>query len=297
MDDVNYMTATPKTNVNETATSLLAAKAEAEAKARYAIAVARPRDEDAARQRILKACARPRFADAARYTKPLGGGKSAIGLSVRFAEEAARLWGNIHQDTYVLVDDEEKLVLHCVVTDLETNTSAGAPMIVPKYVERRQPRDGDEVLGVRQNSTGKQVYKIRANEDALLTKINALAAKLRRGLILQVLPADLKEEAMDFCAETVRRGDAKDPDAARKVMMDKFYGIGVPADELKRFVGKPLEQLQPAEVDHLRQVYAAISQGEATWQQFADRKQKAEAAAREGGDDLLARLQQRREAE
>jgi hypothetical protein len=296
MDDVTYMNASPKTNANETATSLLAAKAEAEAKSRYAIAVARPRDEDAARQRILKACARPRFADAARYTKPLGGGKSAIGLSVRFAEEAARLWGNIHQDMYVLVDDEDKLVLHCVVTDLETNTAAGAPMIVPKYVERRQPREGDEVLSVRQNSTGKQVYRIRANEDAMLVKMNALAAKLRRGLILQLLPADLKEEAMDFCAETARRSDAKDPDAARKAMLDRFYGIGVAADELKRYVGKPLEQLAPADVDHLRQVYAAVSQGEASFSDFANRKKKAE-GTRDDGGELLARLQARQEAE
>lgn len=277
MDDLNYMTTAPKANASETATSLLAAKAEAEAKARYAIAVARPRDEDAACERILKACKRPRFADAARYTKPLGGGKSAIGLSVRFAEEAARLWGNIMQDTYVLVDDDEKLVLHCVVTDLEANTTASAPMIVAKYVERRRPRDGDEVLSKRVNSAGQEVYRIRAPEDALLTKINALASKLRRGLILQLMPADLKEDAMEACIETVRRGYAKDPDATRQSMLSTFAGIGVRADELAAYIGKPVAQFEPADVDHLRQVYVAVFQGEATWQEFVERKQKAAA--------------------
>ncbi len=73
----------------------LAAKEIASVQARYVMAAARPRSWMEARTRILRECERPGFAEAAWYSKPIGAGKSVGGLSIRFAEAAARYAGNV----------------------------------------------------------------------------------------------------------------------------------------------------------------------------------------------------------
>src|SRR5258708_6569465 len=77
----------------ETASTVLAAQAKAQIEARYVMAERHPRDLDVVRQRMLKECRRPVFAGVARYRKPIG--KGVEGPSIRFAEAAIRLMGNI----------------------------------------------------------------------------------------------------------------------------------------------------------------------------------------------------------
>ena len=68
----------------------------------YWMAVNRPRNVDSARAAILKECSRPAFAEKAEYSKPVGG-KRIRGPSVRLAELALRLWGNVLTDTQVVM--------------------------------------------------------------------------------------------------------------------------------------------------------------------------------------------------
>jgi len=253
----------------ETSSSAIAAREKAAVEARFLMALHRPRDFDTSRLRLLKACDRPKFAEVARYAKPVGNSR-VTGLSVRFAEEARVLWGNMDVTSLLVFDDDERRIYRVQGIDLETNATEGIDVMVEKFVERRQVKQGMEVIGSRQNSTGQTVYKIRATEDDMLTKSNAHVSKARRNVILSLLPGDIKEECEQRIIETLRDRDAKDPDGARKAVMESFFSLGVMPAQVADLLGHPLEQINPAELTLLRSYYTALKDGEATWTEIVE---------------------------
>lgn len=250
---------------HETAIAATTAHAKAAVEARFKVAIARPRDLDLVRERVLKDCKRPRFAEAARYKRPVGGGKTAEGPSIRFAESALRNMGNLDVQTPTIYDDERKRIIQVVVTDLETNATLAKDVTVEKVVERKKLKDGQKPLGSRLNSYGDLVYLVTANESDLTTKEAALISKAMRTLVLRLVPADIVEEAMDRCMETQARADQQDPDAARKRLADAFSSIGVSVAQLKAYLGHELSQCSPNELAELRAVYSAVRDGETSW--------------------------------
>jgi len=248
----------------ETTTSAAAARAEATVKARYSMAVMRPRDMDDVRQRVLKEARRPGFAQVARYSKPMGG-KPVVGPSIRFAEAAARLMGNIDIDCPVTFEDDDKRIVRCTVTDLEGNTTYSKDVTVTKSVERKSLKAGQVPLGQRINSYGDKVFLVAATDDDLLVKQAALESKAIRTLLLRLIPGDIVEEAMTEVVSTLQKTDAADPDAARKQVADAFARLGVMPAELAKYLGHDLGTCSPAELTDLRAVYNAIKDGESTW--------------------------------
>jgi hypothetical protein len=265
----------------ETNTAAAAAREKAAIEARALVAMHRPRNFETSRLRLLTACKRPGFALVARYAKPIGGNKTVDGLSVRFAEEARVLWGNMAVDAFVAFDDEERRVYRVVGSDLETNAHEGVDVVIEKFVERRQPRQGQEVIRSRTNSSGQVVYLIRATEDDLLVKVNALIAKARRNVILSLIPGDVKEECEALCIDTVRRKDAEDPEAAKRAVLGSFFELGVTPDQVAQFLGHSPEALNPAEIHLLRKIYQGIRDGEATWAEVMETR-GADASATTG---------------
>lgn len=278
----NPLAAPARVQGQETNASAVAAREKAAVEARYVIAMHRPRSFDTARVKLLTACERPGFAEAARYAKPIGGKDKATGLSIRFAEEARVLWGNMDVAAYVTFEDDTLRVYQITATDLESNSSDSVPVVVEKYVERRQLRDGMEVLSQRTNTAGQVVYRIRATEDDLLNKVNQLVAKARRNVILALIPADLKDECEDRIIATLKHRDAKDPEGARKAIMESFWKLGVTPAQIGELLGKPVEQINPAELELLRSLYTAIKDGETTWgeaqEAFAEKRATKPAA-------------------
>jgi len=257
--------------VHETASAAVAAQAKAAVESRYKMALARPRDWDDVRTRLLKACRRPGFASVARYHKPIG--KGVEGPSIRFAEEALRAMGNVMPEVLVVYDDDEKRIVRVAVTDLEANLTYSLDVVVNKTVERRVPKQGQEVLRRRTNSEGKAVCVVRAEEDDLLNKQQAMISKAMRTSALRLLPGDILEEAMDAVRQTLSSESASDPDAERKRMADAFSALGVRPSDLARYLGHPLEQVVPAELTHLRAVYQTIRDGEASWADYVEQKE------------------------
>lgn len=272
----------------ETSSSAIAAREKAAVEARFLVAMNRPREFETSRLRLLKSCNRPLFAEVARYAKPVGGG-SVTGLSVRFAEEARVLWGNMDVTTMVVSDTDERRIYRVTGVDLETNATDSIDVIVEKFVERRQVRSGMEVIGQRMNTTGQVVYKIRATEDDLIVKANAQISKAKRNVILSLLPGDVKEECEIAIVETQKRRDAEDPDAAKRAVLDAFFSIGVMPVQIADLLGHAVEQITPAELGLLRGYYTAIRDGEATYADIvelhsAGKKSAAEPAGKAGTD-------------
>jgi hypothetical protein len=248
----------------------LAERAKAEIQARFIIAMQRPRDIDDVRVRILRHCKRPGFAALAEYAKPLGG-KTITGPSIRFVEMALQEFGNVEPDCTIIDDDDDKRTLRISVMDLERNVTYHQDVIVEKIVERRSST-GYTVLGSRTNSYGDKVFIVRATEDDLLTKQSAIESKRIRTLGLRILPGDIVDEAMAACRGTRKQKDAADPDAARKALADAFASINVMPRHLEDFLGHPVDQSSPAELDELRMAYATVRDGEARWMDLVESK-------------------------
>ena len=247
--------------------------AKARIQAGYIMAKWDPRNIDQARDRILRACRRPAFAEKAEYSKPVG--KSYIkGPSIRLAETALREWGNVLTETQVVYEDDLIRRVKVFCTDLETNMTFSKEIQVGKTVERKKPAPDREIVGERTNTQGEKVYVVRATEDELANKEAAQVSKAIRNEDLRLIPTDIIEDALDAARATLRTRDAQDPDAAKKKLLDAFSAIGVKPRDIQEFLGHPTDQLQPAELEELRTMYAAIRDGEAKWSDFMAAKDK-----------------------
>lgn len=267
---------------HETASAAMSSQARARVEARYVMALRRPRDMDTVRVGLLKECKRPTFAEVAIYRKPVGRG-FVEGPSIRFAEAAVRAMGNIDVDTPVLYEDDIKRIVRVTVTDLEANATYSTDITVRKIVERKRVKKGQTVLGTRENSYGEMVYIVEASEDELQIKTAALVSKAVRNNALRLLPGDIKDECVGRVKATLRDRDAKDPDAARKRIIDGFDGVHVQPMQLKEYLGHDIDQCSPAELEELRGIFAAIRDGEATWTSVMEARREERAEKRQDG--------------
>ena len=266
----------------ETAASAVATQAAAMVQARFTVALARPRDVDNFRARLLKDCQRPGFAEVAIYSLPRGG-KRIEGPSIRFVESALRAWGNADSQAQVLFEDDEKMIVRVTVTDLETNATYSSEHRIAKTVERRELKGGQKALGERTNSFGDRVFLVQATDDDLAMKMNALVSRAIRTNGLRLIPGDIVEEALDVVRKTQHTKDATDPDAGRKKVADAFATLGVSPAHLREYLGHELGTSAPAELADLRAVFAAIRDGQATWKETME----ARAKERQGDRDAV----------
>ncbi len=271
--------------------------AQAQIQSAYIWAERHPRDWDVIEQQILKECRRPQFvaidpdpkkygSSNAMYGVPRGGeyqnGKwvpnIVTGLTIRFAEMALPFMKNIAVDLWPLGEDENQRIFRAVRIDYESNNLESEIIIVPKTVERRSTKEKDFVISSRTNSKGDPVYLIRATDDEIDTTKRALYSKAKRNLILSVLPGWLRKEAEAEIRQTQRQVDAQDPDAARKRLYTGFAKVGVTVEQLKEYIGHS-NDLNPAEMEELRILYAGIAEGSTTWKEIVRAKEEA------SGDD------------
>ncbi|HEX8838444.1 MAG TPA: hypothetical protein VF748_15990 [Candidatus Acidoferrum sp.] len=215
----------------------------------------------------------------ARYLKPIG--KGVEGPSIRFAEAAIRLMGNIAVEQATIYDDREKRIVRVTVTDCESNTPYSAEVAVEKTVERRTAKDGDEVIRTRTNKRGDLLYIISATEDDLLNKQNALISKAIRTNGMRLIPGDIVEECMAEVLATQRNEDAIDPEAGKRKIFDAFASVGVNAEQLKSYLGHQAEKLSEKEIMDLRAIFSGIKDGESTWREITDAKENEKAPKEE----------------
>jgi hypothetical protein len=275
----------------ETATTAMAAQAKANVEARFVLALQRPRDIDTVRVKLLKECKRPGFAQVARYSKPVGG-QRIEGPSIRFAEAALRLMGNVLPEMSVIYDDNQKRIVRVSVTDLETNLTYSSDVSIEKTVERSNLKDGQVPLGSRKNTYGKTVYLLPATEDDIANKVNAAVSKALRGHALRILPGDILEEAMELCVATLNSEAAADPDRERKKIADAFASLRVMPNHLAEYLGHGIDQCSPSELVELRALFAAIKDGETTWHAVMDTKNAGKKPASKTKDKVAANVGQ-----
>ena len=245
----------------EAGVSIMQSKETAEVQARYVMAYQRPRNYDDARIKMVQACKRGGFAEQALYAKPIGSGKTAEGLSIRFAEEAARAWGNLHIAKGLVTDEPDKEVWRVVCVDLEANLTESEDVTIEKTVEQSFVRDGAPPLSTRMNSYGKPVYLYPADEGRLITKRRAALAKAKRAVVLANIPGEIQDECKAEIRRTRSEGD-RDPNAARKRIVDAFAAINVMPSQIAEYLDHPVEQVTPTELEDLRGIFAGLKGGD-----------------------------------
>lgn len=248
----------------------VASAAKAEIESSYILAMKNPRNEDDSRARIINACRNLKFAEVAKYSKPVGG-KPIVGPSIRFAEEAIRLWRNIKTIHTTIYDDPVKRVVKVTVIDLESNVSYSKDIIIEKTVERKEAK-GRVIIEERANSSGQRVFIVQATEDELMNKEAALASKTIRNNGLRLIPDGILTEAMEIVDQTVKSGVNADPAAAKNSVMDNFAKLSIMPQQIVEYLGHALDTVSALEIADLRQVFNSIKEGHTTWAEIMDAK-------------------------
>ena len=255
----------------ELATASQAALAKATIEAKFVMAATRPRNQMQARSDILEMCKRPGFAEGAKWEKPVGR-DTISGFSIRFAEAALTAWGNVDINSTIIYDDEQSRSVRITVTELQSNISYSDDVLLSKTVERKQVKPGQEVLGQRVNTYGDTVYIVPATDDEMQVKLGSAKSKAIRNSGLRIIPQDILAEAEDAITATMAGGGSENPKDKIKKLCDAFAGVGVGPNEITAWLGHSMETISPKEIATLRGMYAAIKDGEASWQDYMDRK-------------------------
>jgi len=272
----------------EIAPTAAAAAAKAEIEARILAARRWPRDVDQFREDILKDCKRPRFAENALYHKPVGNKKNpqtgqweqafAIDFSVRFIESAIQAFTNVHVIARIEWETDSQSKLTVGVLDVQRNTGYQTDVVLDKLVERKEVKQGRRTRGMRENSYGDTVYLVDATKDEFRNVMGAERSKLIRDNGKRLLPRDVLDECRAQIETTLATENAKDPDSAKKRVLDKFAALGVSATMLRDYLGRPLETLSPKDLQDLTPLYNGLKDGEFSWTDVARTK--------EGEDDM-----------
>jgi hypothetical protein len=276
-----------------------AAAAKAEIEARIIAARKWPRDIDQFREGVLKDCRRPGFAEIALYQKPVGRKRNpetgnfeeqyAIDFSVRFIESAIQHFGNVHITARVGYEDTDRALLTVQVVDVQRNVGYSTDAMLDKLIERKEVRKGRKTRGMRENSYGDVVYLLEATKDEFRNLMGAERSKLLRDNGKRLLPRDILDECRAQVERTLNDENAKDPDAAKKKILDKFAALGVSATALKDYLGRPLETLTQKDLGELAALHNGLKEGDFTWAEVM--RVKNEPA--EGGKPTMQTLHDR----
>lgn len=253
---------------NNPAILAAAERSKALVQVKFLMALQDPRNEDDAEREILKYCQKPEFAENVEYNIPFGDVR-ARGLTIRFAEMARMFWKHLHIDQQTLYEDKDCVIVNVDGLDAQMCVSESAQVRIEKSIERKNKKDR-EVISERKNSKNETVYLVQATEDELFMKQNRIISKLRRNIILGFLPAHIKFEALKVARKTVADRDAKDPDEARKKLIEAFAALGITSTDLKQYLGHAAKTITPNEITKLREIYVAIRDGEAKWTDYLE---------------------------
>ena len=213
----------------------------AEVQAAMVVAKRFPRDQIAAMDRILQACTRPTLAEDALYSYSRGG-SDISGPTIRLAEAMAQCWGNIQFGVRELEQRDGVSTVEAYAWDIETNARV---VKLFQVSHRRHTRKGSYLL-----EDARDIYENVANQ----------GARRLRACILAVIPGDVTEAAVRQCEETMAANADTSPEAVKK-LADAFAAIGVTQAQIEKRIQRRLETIRPAQVVHLRKVFASIRDG------------------------------------
>lgn len=239
---------------------------------RGALAMLVPRKWEEVQSKLLLACQNPEFTKEAVYRRESPNGEVHEGLSIRFAEIAHALMRNVSVDNTVEFEDDLSIHYRITVSDTESNSTQSKTYRVSKAVERMGVRDDEIVLAERRNGKGQTVFLVPATDEQVASRAGALESRVKRQLVLSLIPVDIRSACLASCLELNKRQDATDPAAAVKQLVLEFLAQGIEVSDLKEYLGKPVTGATTAEIQTLRGILNALREGTTTWREIMESK-------------------------
>jgi len=225
--------------VNAGAVAIESERAIAEARGKIQIAKMFPRSMAQAQAEFMEACKSADFAQKAFYTVKNRG----TGPSIRFAEEAARCYGNFQYGHRELSRSEGKSEVEVFAWDVERNN----------YRARQVT-----VMHVLDTVDGPRKLKNQADIDGRIANV---ASKQMRGCILALLPKALVASGEASCKLTLAGGNDKPISQRVNDMVGAFGKYGVTVKHLAEYVGHELDNVTVDELADLIGVFNALKEG------------------------------------
>ncbi len=234
----------PTEKINQGTVAIEASRAVAEAQGKLLIAKKFPRNETEAFAKAIQSCQRPGLASKAFYSYPRGK-ETVTGVTIRFAEELARCYGNLDYGIKELSNSDGQSEMQAYCWDLETNTIS-LQNFTNKHI--RESKYGNTEL-----KSQRDIYELNAN----------MGARRLRSRILAILPPDLVEECIQECRRTLA-GDNSTPIIDRiNKMVVAFQKIGVSKEQLEKRLKHTVESVTEEELVELTGIYNGIRTKEA----------------------------------
>lgn len=229
----------PTEKINQGTVAIEASRAVAEAQGKLLIAKKFPRNETEAFAKAIQSCQRPGLASKAFYSYPRGK-ETVTGVTIRFAEELARCYGNLDYGIKELSNSNGQSEMQAYCWDLETNTMS-LQNFTNKHI--RESKYGNTEL-----KSQRDIYELNAN----------MGARRLRSRILAILPPDLVEECIQECRRTLA-GDNSTPIIDRiNKMVVAFQKIGVSKEQLEKRLNHTVESVTEEELVELTGIYNGI---------------------------------------
>ena len=204
-----------------------------------------PRNEDESRARILRACKRPGLAGKAIYSYPKGGQKIS-GPSVRLMEAIAQSWGNIQSGVVELEQREGESTCMAYCWDIETNTRECKIFTVKHAISTKS--------GMKVLTDPREIYELVANQ----------GARRKRACILNIIPGDIVDEAIEACNKTLAGGNQRPLIDRLRELTDRFMTYySVPLSSIEKYFGYPLNVFTEMDGVELAGIYTALRDGAA----------------------------------
>lgn len=226
-------------SVNMGAVTIESERAVAEARGQIQLAKMFPRSVTGAITEFMDACRSPEFAAAAFYSVPNRG----TGPSIRFAEEAARCYGNFEYGHRELSRSDGKSEIEVYAWDKEKNN--------------RSPRQ-ITVLHVRDTSQGAKPLRDQADID---NRIANVASKQIRGRILALLPKHMIAAGIAECQKTLAGGGEKPLHVRIQAVVQAFSKYGVNIKRLETHLGHGIDDTTVEELAELVGIGNALKEG------------------------------------
>lgn len=200
-----------------------------------------PRDVDLSLQKIERACSRTRLASLAIYQYQRGG-TDITGPSIRLAEAVASAWGNVKYGFDVMESNTLSNKVRAYAYDMESNVQAERIFSVSNMRFTR--------AGQHQMTDPRDIYENIANN----------ASRRIRACILEIIPADVIEYAMECCDKTIRQNIKITPESLDKLCA-AFAEYGVTKIQIEAKIQRNLSSIGTAQYIQLRNIYTSLKDG------------------------------------
>lgn len=222
-------------------TDIVASGETAEVQAMVVAAKRFPRDELVSRDKVVAACKRPGMAAVATYEYAKGG-TEVTGPSIRFAEEMARTWGNMSHGIREVEKTRTESTLEAYCWDMETNVRSSMSFTVPHERHTKS--------GVKKLTDPRDIYENNMNQ----------GKRRLRACILQHIPGDIIEDAMNECDATMRKSANTSPEAVGK-LVQAFAKHGITLSMIEEKIQRNISTITPAQVVRLIKIGNSVRDG------------------------------------